>query len=56
VAEGELSPALDLPALARFVMTVQGGLSLQARDGASRAELEAVARLAMAGWDAQVRR
>ncbi|MEN3212696.1 helix-turn-helix domain containing protein [Methylorubrum populi] len=52
-AAGELGAAVDIPALARFVMTVQGGMSLQARDGASRAELEAVARLAMAGWDAR---
>ena len=54
VAEGEIAAAVDIQALARYVMTVQGGLSLQARDGASRAELEAVAGLAMAGWDARV--
>ena len=54
VAAGEIGAAVDVPALARYVMTVQGGLSLQARDGASRAELEAVARLAMAGWDARI--
>lgn len=53
-AEGELSASADIPALARYVMTVQGGLSLQTRDGASRPELEAVAQLAMAGWDARV--
>ncbi|AMB46589.1 TetR/AcrR family transcriptional regulator [Methylobacterium sp. AMS5] len=53
-AEGEFGAPVDIPALARFVMTVQGGLSLQARDGASRAELEAIARLTMAGWDARV--
>ncbi|KQQ13364.1 TetR family transcriptional regulator [Methylobacterium sp. Leaf123] len=53
-AEGEFDASVDISALARFVMTVQGGLSLQARDGASRAELEAVARLTMAGWDARV--
>jgi hypothetical protein len=29
---------------------VQGGMSLMARDGAGRAELEAVARQAMLGW------
>jgi AcrR family transcriptional regulator len=54
VAEGELTAAVDIAGLARFVMAVQGGLSLQARDGASRAELEAVARLTMLGWDARV--
>ncbi len=53
-AEGEIGASADIRALARYVMTVQGGLSLQARDGASRGELEAVARLAMAGWDARV--
>ncbi|WP_331315309.1 TetR/AcrR family transcriptional regulator [Methylobacterium mesophilicum] len=52
VAEGEIGASVDLSALARFVLTVQNGMSLQARDGASRAALEAVARLAMAGWDA----
>ncbi|MGE7416235.1 TetR/AcrR family transcriptional regulator [Methylobacterium tarhaniae] len=54
VAEGEVAASVDLPSLARFVMTVQGGLSLQARDGASRAELEAVARHVMLGWDQRV--
>jgi AcrR family transcriptional regulator len=53
-AEGELPRSVDLGALARFILTVQGGMSLQARDGASRAELEAVARTAMAGWDAML--
>ena len=31
--------------------TVQQGMSIRARDGASRAELEAVAQGAMAAWD-----
>ncbi|MDN3621814.1 TetR/AcrR family transcriptional regulator [Methylobacterium isbiliense] len=53
-AEGEIGPAADVACLARFVMTVQGGMSLQARDGANRTELEAVARQAMRGWDAGV--
>ncbi|WP_029003465.1 TetR/AcrR family transcriptional regulator [Azorhizobium doebereinerae] len=52
VAAGEISTAADVPGLARFVLAVQGGMSLQARDGASRTELEAVARHAMQGWDA----
>jgi AcrR family transcriptional regulator len=51
VAEGELDASVDIRALARFVLTVQSGMSLQARDGASRADLEAVARLTMAGWE-----
>jgi AcrR family transcriptional regulator len=56
VAEGELDASVDAPGLARFVLTVQNGMSLQARDGASREELEVVARLTMSGWDAQVGR
>ncbi|TGE01082.1 TetR/AcrR family transcriptional regulator [Methylobacterium nonmethylotrophicum] len=55
VADGEIDPSVDIAALARFVMTVQNGMSLQARDGASRAELEAVAAHAMLVWDARLR-
>lgn len=51
---GEIGGATDLHALARFVQTVQNGMSILARDGATRAELEAVARLAMTSWDATV--
>ncbi|RVT95959.1 TetR/AcrR family transcriptional regulator [Rhodovarius crocodyli] len=47
VSEGELPEATDVTALARFYQTVQSGMSLLARDGAGRAELEQVARLAM---------
>lgn len=53
VADGEVPASVDLHALARFVQTVQNGMSILARDGASRAELEAVARIAMLGWDAR---
>lgn len=52
VADGEIPSSADLDALARFVHVVQNGMSLQARDGASRAELEAVVRVAMRSWDA----
>ena len=54
IAEGELPTGLDVAGVARFFLAVQGGLSLQARDGATRAELEAAARAAMAGWDALI--
>lgn len=54
VAEGEIPASVDLHALARFVQTVQAGMSILARDGAERAELEAVAEVAMLGWDARV--
>lgn len=55
VAAGELPAALDLHALARFVQTVQSGMSILARDGASGVDLAAVAEVAMLGWDARVR-
>jgi AcrR family transcriptional regulator len=51
-AEGDLtaSPA-SLDGIARYYATVVQGLSVQARDGATRAELEAVITCAMAAWD-----
>ena len=54
VANGELSAAVDIQALARFVQTIQFGMSILARDGAQRSELESVAQVALAGWDARV--
>lgn len=51
VANGELPASADVHGLARFVQTVQCGMSILARDGASAAELEAVARIAMTAWD-----
>ncbi|PRD42605.1 TetR family transcriptional regulator [Phyllobacterium phragmitis] len=53
VEEGEIPPATDVHALARFVQTVQNGMSILARDEVSRAELESVAQVAMLGWDAR---
>lgn len=52
VADGEIPASVDVHALARFVQGVQSGMSILARDGAGRAELEAMARIAMQGWDA----
>ena len=52
VASRELPPGTDCAALARFYLAVQQGMSIQARDGATAAELEAVARRAMAAWPA----
>ena len=51
VADGELPETVDVSRLAKFVETLQYGMSIQARSGASRAELEGVADIAMAGWD-----
>ena len=56
VAEGEVSASVDAHALARFLQTVQYGMSILARDGARRDELEAVAAVAMAAWDARTAR
>ena len=54
VTNGEIPGSVNIDALARFVQTVQNGMSILARDGASRVELEGVTEVAMAGWDAQV--
>src|ERR1700733_7667672 len=45
------APPASLDAIARYYTTVVQGLSVQARDGADRAELEAVITCAMAAWD-----
>jgi len=52
VAAGEISAHADLDAIARYYVTVQQGMSIQARDGASRRDLEAVAQAALAAWPA----
>jgi AcrR family transcriptional regulator len=49
-ADLDLPPA-RLDAVARYYTTVVQGLSIQARDGATRADLESVIACAMAAWD-----
>ena len=52
VTDGDLvAPPATLDGLARYYATVVQGLSIQARDGASRADLETVIACAMAAWD-----
>ena len=52
VTDGDLTaPTTGLDAIARYYTTVVQGLSIQARDGATRAELEAVITCAMAAWN-----
>jgi AcrR family transcriptional regulator len=51
IAAGELPAGLDAQAIAIFYITVQQGMSIQARDGASREMLMAIADGAMAAWD-----
>lgn len=48
VDRGVLPPGTDAPALARHTGAMIQGMSQQARDGASRAELEALAEIALA--------
>ncbi|WP_329198168.1 MULTISPECIES: TetR/AcrR family transcriptional regulator [unclassified Streptomyces] len=50
VATGALPVGTDARALARYVGAVLQGMSQQARDGAGREELEAVAETAMRAW------
>ena len=55
VTDGDLTaPPAGLDAIARYYTTVVQGLSIQARDGATRAELETVITCAMAAWDTLV--
>lgn len=54
VATGEIAAQANLDAIARYYVTVQQGMSIQARDGASRRDLEAVAQAALAAWPALV--
>ena len=52
VREGELLEGVDCQAIAMFYATVQHGMSIQARDGAGREALLAVADCAIAAWNA----
>ncbi|TGQ47780.1 MULTISPECIES: TetR/AcrR family transcriptional regulator [unclassified Mesorhizobium] len=52
VAKGELPTDFDCGTAATFFATVQHGMSIQARDGASRAALLATVTGAMAAWKA----
>ena len=47
IAEGEFKPATDSSALARYLGTVIQGMSIQAQDGATKAQLLEVAELAV---------
>lgn len=51
VESGELRKGTDVAAMAQFYMTFAHGISIQARDGASRASLMAAVDCAMAAWD-----
>lgn len=51
IAEGELSPTTDAQAVARFYAAVHKGLSLSAKGGAGREELDSVVSSAMKAWE-----
>jgi len=50
IAEGDLPPDADAAILARYIVTVIWGLSVQAAGGASRRQLTEIAELAMQAW------
>lgn len=54
-AHGELPAGTDLKSLAAFYATVLHGMSIQARDGANRKTLQAIARQAMSAWTSLAR-
>jgi len=50
VAKGELPASTDIDGLSRFYLSVFQGMAVQAKDGATSAELRAVAAAEMAAW------
>jgi AcrR family transcriptional regulator len=55
VKAGEIARDTDVKGVASYYVTVQQGMSIQARDGASRKKLQAIARAALAAWDVLTR-
>lgn len=54
ITESKLPAAIDTRAIATFYVTIQQGMSIQARDGASRKVLLTVADNAMLAWEGLV--
>ena len=54
LAEGELPQGTDTGALADFYHAIVAGMSLQARDGASRKRLMAMVKAAMHAWPGSI--
>lgn len=50
VADGELPASTDIDGLSRFYLSVFQGMAVQAKDGATSAELKGVAAAAMTAW------
>ena len=51
IADGDVPPTADANAMAAFYTAVIHGLSVHARDGASRSTLDTIVESAMAVWD-----
>jgi AcrR family transcriptional regulator len=51
VQEGDVPASVDIDALAAYFNTLLEGLSIEARDGASRQQLERTIDFAMAAWE-----
>jgi AcrR family transcriptional regulator len=51
LADGDIPARADIKAMAAFYMTILQGLSLRARDGASREAMAEIVESAMAAWD-----
>lgn len=56
LADGDVPAGADSAAIAAFYMTIIQGLSLRARDGASREALAGIVESAMAAWDGLVKK
>lgn len=54
IKEGDLPADTKVKPLARFFVTLQQGMSIQARDGATAKELDAVATVAMQVWPGKI--
>jgi AcrR family transcriptional regulator len=50
VNDGELPPSTDIDGLSRFYLGVFQGMAIQARDGATSAELKGISAAAMKAW------
>jgi AcrR family transcriptional regulator len=50
VADGELASSTDIERLSRFYLGVIQGMAIQAKDGATAAELYGIAEMAMRAW------
>ncbi len=51
VSEGDLPGTATVEAMAAFYTTIQQGMSIQAHDGATRTDLDAIVGAAMSAWD-----